>query len=111
MRNQGGRGDHTGPIDYSYDNDALQNEEPQSDEYQSNGEEYQQSWESSEDDTDEIFLYDKIDSEESEVEESEDADEYVLPDSDSRYLNMKDLEGLGADECRIARNELYARHG
>lgn len=37
--------------------------------------------------------------------------DYVLPDSSSRYLTMVDLAGLTADECRIARNEIYARHG
>lgn len=37
--------------------------------------------------------------------------EYILPNSDSQYLTMTDLEGLSAEECRIARNELYARHG
>ncbi len=36
---------------------------------------------------------------------------YILPDSDSRYLTMADLEGLSQYECRLARNELYARHG
>lgn len=39
-----------------------------------------------------------------------DAD-YILPGSDRRYLDISDLEGLSADECRLARNELYARHG
>ena len=37
--------------------------------------------------------------------------DYILPGSDSRYLTMSDLEGLTAEECRLARNELYARHG
>lgn len=37
--------------------------------------------------------------------------EYVLPESNSRYLDMSELEGLTAEECRLARNELYARHG
>lgn len=37
--------------------------------------------------------------------------EYILPESDSRYLEIADLEGMTADECRIARNELFARHG
>ena len=36
---------------------------------------------------------------------------YVIPDSDSRYLTVADLVGLTADELRIARNEIYARHG
>lgn len=38
-------------------------------------------------------------------------EQYILPDSDSKYLDISDLEGLTADECRIARNEIYARHG
>ena len=37
--------------------------------------------------------------------------EYILPDSSTTYLTMDDLEGLTAEECRIARNEIYARHG
>ncbi|MCB5714388.1 YARHG domain-containing protein [Lactonifactor longoviformis] len=37
--------------------------------------------------------------------------EYILPGSDSRYYRKLDLEGLTAEEIRIARNEIYARHG
>lgn len=44
-------------------------------------------------------------------EEQEQGSEYILPESDSAYLTMSDLEGLTKEECRIARNELYARHG
>lgn len=36
---------------------------------------------------------------------------YILPGSDTRYLTIGDLEGLTAEQCRIARNEIYARHG
>lgn len=36
---------------------------------------------------------------------------YILPGSDSRYLDAADLYDLSAEECRLARNELYARHG
>lgn len=36
---------------------------------------------------------------------------YILPGSDSRYLDATDLNDLSADECRLARNELYARRG
>ena len=39
------------------------------------------------------------------------ASEYILKDSSSRYLTKDDLQGLSADDCRIARNEIYARHG
>ena len=37
--------------------------------------------------------------------------EYILQDSSSRYLTKDDLKGLSADDCRLARNEIYARHG
>lgn len=36
---------------------------------------------------------------------------YILADSDTVRLTQKDLEGLSAEECKIARNEIYARHG
>ena len=37
--------------------------------------------------------------------------EYILPNSSIRYLTKADLTGLTAEQCRIARNEIYARHG
>lgn len=37
--------------------------------------------------------------------------DYILPGSDSRYLSRSDLEGFTAEDCRLARNEIYARHG
>ena len=37
--------------------------------------------------------------------------EFLLPDSASRYLTEDDLIGLNAEQCRLARNEIYARHG
>lgn len=37
--------------------------------------------------------------------------EYILPNSDSEYLTMDDLKGFSANDCRLARNELYARYG
>lgn len=38
-------------------------------------------------------------------------DDYLLPGSDSAFITMADLKGFSAEECRIARNEIYARHG
>lgn len=38
-------------------------------------------------------------------------DTYILPGSDSRYIDKSELYGFSAEECRLARNELYARHG
>lgn len=39
------------------------------------------------------------------------SDDYILPNSDSEYISDRDLDGLTADECRLALNEIYARHG
>ena len=38
-------------------------------------------------------------------------EEYMIPESDSRYIDFNDLAGMDSDELRIARNEIYARHG
>ncbi len=38
-------------------------------------------------------------------------DNYILPDSDTRYYTESELSGLSEDELRLARNEIYARHG
>lgn len=51
------------------------------------------------------------DTEGSPFEEDLFAEGYLLPGSDTRYLTIGDLEGLTAEQCRIARNEIYARHG
>lgn len=37
--------------------------------------------------------------------------DYVCPNSDSKKLKYSDIEDFDADMCRIARNEIYARHG
>lgn len=42
---------------------------------------------------------------------SQNDSEYIIKDSDSRVLTESDLSGLSAEQLRIARNEIYARHG
>lgn len=37
--------------------------------------------------------------------------EYILEKSNTSYLAMVDIVGLNAEMCRLARNEIYARHG
>ena len=37
--------------------------------------------------------------------------EYILPQSSTRLLTYADVSGLSADLCRLARNEIFARHG
>ena len=39
------------------------------------------------------------------------ADDYILPESNSRYLTKADVEGLSLREINYAKNEIYARHG
>ncbi len=36
---------------------------------------------------------------------------YILVGSDMRYVSKAELKDFTADQCRLARNELYARHG
>ena len=38
-------------------------------------------------------------------------DEYLLPDSASKYLTKEDLADIEPDMLRFARNEIFARHG
>ena len=37
--------------------------------------------------------------------------EYILPHSDTEPITIDQLQGLSAEEARIARNEILARHG
>ncbi|MCR5272889.1 MAG: YARHG domain-containing protein [Lachnospiraceae bacterium] len=41
---------------------------------------------------------------------TDDAD-YILPNSSTELISEADLEGFDAEQCKIARNEIYARHG
>lgn len=38
-------------------------------------------------------------------------DEYIIPDSDSRYITEDDIKGMDNETLRLARNEIFARHG
>lgn len=37
--------------------------------------------------------------------------EYIFPNSDSTYLTREEVAALSPDQLRLARNEIYARHG
>lgn len=37
--------------------------------------------------------------------------DYLIPDSDSRYITEADLKNLSWEQCCLARNEIFARHG
>lgn len=68
----------------------------------------------SEGDGSEATEVDSSQSEDDDMDEDssmEDKSQYILPESSSRRLTREDIEGLSAEECRLARNEIYARHG
>lgn len=46
-----------------------------------------------------------------EMNQQSNGSEYVLANSNTQLLNKEDLNGLTAEQCKIARNEIYARHG
>lgn len=48
---------------------------------------------------------------ESETEEKTGDDDYILPESNSRFLTDADVAGLSLKEINYAKNEIYARHG
>jgi hypothetical protein len=45
------------------------------------------------------------------VQRAKSHDGFIFPDSDRRFLNDADLKDMPAVELRIARNEIFARHG
>ncbi|MEI3337903.1 MAG: YARHG domain-containing protein [Clostridium sp.] len=45
------------------------------------------------------------------VDSSEEDNDYILPDSDKKYLSVEDIKNLSKEELAIARNEIFARHG
>lgn len=45
------------------------------------------------------------------AESEETAGEYIFADSNTRYLEEAEIKALSQEEMRLARNEIYARHG
>ncbi len=52
-----------------------------------------------------------IDTLEQNENNSEKDGDYILSGSDTRYCEPKEIEALTDEELRLARNEIYARHG
>lgn len=65
----------------------------------------------SEEDSQEGDVLEEDNHEEDTKEEDIQDDGYLLPDSSSRKLTRADLQGLSKEELRLARNEIFARHG
>lgn len=92
-----------GNDEQDYNESADESEQYEQDEDMDN-------YDSTDDTGEDIEDYEEDDSEIDEDNENE-KDEYVLPNSDSEYISKSDLKGLTKEECRLALNELYARHG
>lgn len=66
---------------------------------------------------DEMLILDNLGIEKDSAQETQaqetqtDTGEYILPYSNSRYLTDADLDRLSEWELKLARNEIYARHG
>lgn len=58
-----------------------------------------------------VAYADHTDAEVSQKEQSDLSEDYIIPDSDSRYITEEDLTDLSDYEILLARNEIYARHG
>ena len=100
----------------STEKDSMQSDSysrDDSDTYDANQEEEktdEQNTDENEDWYDDIQNDDWYDNNENEELDTVDS-EYIIPDSDTRRITNKDLKGLSKEECRLARNEIYARHG
>ncbi len=75
------------------------------DDYEDEYDDYESNYGSYDDDDDYDDEYDEYE------EDYDSSSEYILPDSDSKKLTKYDLQGLTKAELRLARNEIYARHG
>lgn len=71
-----------------------------------------------EDNTQDDEIQDEVQEDEVQDDETQDEDTqvekdstYILPDSNSRRLTRADLQGLSKEKLRLARNEIFARHG
>ena len=84
-------------------------EEPEEEYYEEEYEEPEEYYEEEYKEPEEEYYEEEY--EEQEEEYYEEDDEYILPDSDCRYIKKSELKGLSEWELRVARNELYARHG
>lgn len=47
----------------------------------------------------------------SETKPQQDSGDYLLPDSDTRFINKSELAGFSRTELNLALNEIFARHG
>lgn len=63
------------------------------------------------DEADELNDFTNEGLEEADNEDGSNEENYILPDSSRRTISISELVGFTEEECRIARNEIYARHG
>lgn len=95
--------------DYIGENGVSSNTSGTSDTSDTYDEEYEEE-DTYDDETDEEYdgeeEYDEYSNDEEELEE-----EFIFEDSDSRYLKVSEIKALDKETIRLAKNEIYARHG
>lgn len=92
---------------YNQDNYSQNNDDNQNN-YSQNNDDIQEDDYVYEDGVEDNSLAENYDNNEN--SESENTD-YIIADSNSRYLTDSDVSGLSLQELNYAKNEIYARHG
>lgn len=92
----------------SEDNDDIDDSNSDYDRFDSSSEDDGNNYESDVEEFNENEPYEPENNTDSEYYYNND---YMLPGSDSRYISEEELYTFDAYMCKIARNELYARHG
>jgi len=97
-------------LEAAKDESVLETNEDEMIEESARTEETAEAEEEYEEDTDAVEEAEEAGEEEAPEEEASES-EFILEGSDSRFIERNELKGMSADECRLARNEIYARHG
>lgn len=98
----------------SYDNDTQEQNADVSDEenYDESYDDYQQDYDEGYDDYQQDYDEDYEEYQQDYDEYYENlASQYIFQDSSIRLLEKQEVKELSKEECRLAKNEIYARHG
>ncbi len=91
------------------DKDSQPENNVEQDQNISNEDENAETGDSQDEDLDGDSNQDELDGEDSNNQAP--ASEYIFPDSNTRELSRSELEPLSKEQLRLARNEIFARHG
>ena len=101
----------TEPMEGDFDSREEEEKENDSDSWGEKGSDSQEEEETDLGETDQKPNSQEEEGMEENTDNAKETEDYILPGSDSRYIAKSELEELSAEQLRLARNELYARHG